>query len=66
MLVPWKDVTRKQPETYLRYYHLFEKDELSDLIRNSDIQPTPEVSEDFDEGNYVVKIVKPNITNIPL
>lgn len=52
MLVPWKrkDETSEQKETFLRFYHVFEEDELLQLCeRVSDINV---IETYYDQGNW--------------
>lgn len=54
MLVPWKlkDETSEQKETFLRFYHVFEEDELSQLCEKvSDIKV---IDAYYDQGNWCV------------
>ena len=55
-IVPWK--CKKDGNTYLRYYHIYKKGELSEEIKRlfPEIQI---ISEDYDNGNWFVILTKP-------
>uniref|UniRef100_A0A1A9ZNI5 Fe2OG dioxygenase domain-containing protein n=1 Tax=Glossina pallidipes TaxID=7398 RepID=A0A1A9ZNI5_GLOPL len=59
VLVPWKlksKETQKNTDTFLRYYHVFEKEELENLVKQ--IEGVTILCSYYDQGNHCVIIEK--------
>ncbi|ODN02324.1 Alkylated DNA repair protein alkB 8 [Orchesella cincta] len=57
MLVPWVNHQEKQNTVHHRYYHVFNKGELEELI--TDLEPAPKILDSYyEQGNWVVKFQK--------
>lgn len=54
MLVPWKlkDETSEQKETFLRFYHVFEEDELFQLCEK--VSSVKVIDTYYDQGNWCI------------
>lgn len=54
MLVPWKlkDESSEHKETFLRFYHVFEEDELLELCQN--VSYIEVIDTYYDQGNWCV------------
>lgn len=61
VLVPWVNVKDDKNPVHHRYYHVFDKGELEDLV--SLLDPPPQILDSYyDQGNWVVKIMKDKVS----